>query len=102
MKKILFVSILSLLSTLWVTTDACTNFIVGRKASADGSTIVSYAADSYSLYGFLRYSPAADYPKGAMREVVEWDTGKPLGQIPQVSHTYSVVGNQNEHQAHYR
>ncbi len=98
MKKILFVSIFSLLSTLWVSMDACTNFIVGRKASADGSTIVSYAADSYSLYGFLRYSPATDYPEGAMRDVVDWDTGKPLGQIPQVRHTYSVVGNQNEHQ----
>ena len=58
MKKILFVSVLSLLSTLWVSMDACTNFIVGRKASADGSTIVSYAADSYSLYGLLRYSPS--------------------------------------------
>ena len=77
---------------------ACTNFIVGKAASADGSTIVTYAADSYALYGFLRFSPAADYPKGAMRDVVDWDTGKPLGQIPQVAHTYSVVGNQNEHQ----
>ena len=77
---------------------ACTNFIVGKKASVDGSTIISYAADSYSLYGFLRYAPATDYPEGAMREVMDWDTGKPLGRIPQVRHTYSVVGNQNEHQ----
>lgn len=77
---------------------ACTNFIVGKDASADGSTIISYAADSYSLYGFLRFSPAADHPKGAMREVKDWDTGRPLGQIPQVAHTYSVVGNMNEHQ----
>ncbi len=77
---------------------ACTNFIVGKDASADGSTIISYAADSYSLYGFLHFSPAADYPKGAMREVKDWDSGRPLGQIPQVEHTYSVVGNMNEHQ----
>lgn len=77
---------------------ACTNFIVGKDASADGSTIISYAADSYSLYGFLHFSPAADYPAGAMREVKDWDTGRPLGQIPQVEHTYSVVGNMNEHQ----
>lgn len=78
--------------------EACTNFLVGKDASSDGSTIISYAADSYSLYGFLRFSPAADYPAGAMREVKDWDTGRPLGQIPQVAHTYSVVGNMNEHQ----
>lgn len=78
--------------------EACTNFIVGKDASSDGSTIISYAADSYSLYGFLRFSPAADYPAGTMREVKDWDTGRPLGQIPQVAHTYSVVGNMNEHQ----
>ena len=77
---------------------ACTNFMAGRQATADGSILVSYAADSYSLYGFLRYSPAADYEPGAMREVKDWDTGKPLGQIPQVAHTYSVTGNMNEHQ----
>lgn len=77
---------------------ACTNFIVGKDASADGSTIISYAADSYSLYGILHFSPAADHPQGAMREVKDWDTGRPLGQIPQVAHTYSVVGNMNEHQ----
>jgi dipeptidase len=77
---------------------ACTNFIVGKNASTDGSTIVSYAADSYVLYGFLHHSPAADYPQGAMRVVNDWDTGKPLGEIPQVPHTYSVVGNMNEHQ----
>ena len=77
---------------------ACTNFLVGKDASADGSTMISYAADSYSLYGFLHFSPAADYPEGAMREVRDWDTGRPLGSIPQVRHTYSVVGNMNEHQ----
>lgn len=77
---------------------ACTNFMAGKLATTDGSILVSYAADSYALYGFLRYSPAADYEPGAMRPVNDWDTGKPLGQIPQVSHTYSVVGNMNEHQ----
>ena len=76
----------------------CTNFLVGKAASADGSTMISYAADSYSLYGFLRYAPAADHAEGEMREIRDWDTGKPLGQIPQVKHTYSVVGNMNEHQ----
>lgn len=78
--------------------EACTNFIVGREASADGSTMVSYAADSYALYGFLNYTPAADHPAGAMRAVRDWDTGKPLISIPEVAHTFRVVGNTNEHQ----
>ena len=77
---------------------ACTNFLVGKQASADGSTMISYAADSYGMYGFLHFSPAADWPEGAMREVNDWDTGRPLGAIPQVAHTYKVVGNMNENQ----
>ena len=86
------------LCSAWVAGMACTNFVVGKDASVDGSTMVSYAADSYSLYGFLRHSPAADHPEGAVREVKDWDTGKPLCTIPQVAHTYNVVGNMNEHQ----
>ena len=82
----------------WVTGMACTNFVVGKDASVDGSTMVSYAADSYALYGFLHHAPAADHAPGAMREVKDWDTGKPLCSIPQVAHTYNVVGNMNEHQ----
>ncbi|MBD5230863.1 MAG: dipeptidase [Bacteroidales bacterium] len=77
---------------------ACTNLIATRGATADGSNIVTYAADSHSLYGELYHQPAADHPAGAMRKVVEWDTGKPLGEIPEVAHTYNVVGNMNEHQ----
>lgn len=80
------------------TISACTNFLVGKDASVDGSTMISYAADSYGMYGFLHFSPAADYPEGAVREVYDWDTGRPQGSIPQVAHTYSVVGNMNEHQ----
>lgn len=80
------------------TADACTNFLVGKLASVDGSTMISYAADSYGMFGFLHFAPAADYPEGAMREVKDWDTGRPQGFIPQVAHTYSVVGNMNEHQ----
>ena len=95
MKKIYL--ILALCSA-WVAGMACTNFVVGKDASVDGSTMVSYAADSYSLYGFLRHSPAADHPEGAVREVKDWDTGKPLCTIPQVAHTYNEVGNMNEHQ----
>lgn len=78
--------------------EACTNLIAGRKATADGSVFMTYAADSHNLYGMLTNKPAADHPKGAMRKVVEWDTGKPLGEIPEVAHTYNVVGNINEHQ----
>ena len=95
MKK--FYLILALCSA-WVAGMACTNFLVGKDASVDGSTMVSYAADSYALYGFLHHSPAADYAEGAVREVKDWDTGKPLCTIPQVAHTYNVVGNMNEHQ----
>ena len=77
---------------------ACTNFIVGKQASVDGSTMISYAADSYGMYGFLHYAPAADWPEGSMREVKDWDTGRPQLSIPQVAHTYTVVGNMNENQ----
>ncbi|MDR2917054.1 MAG: C69 family dipeptidase, partial [Tannerella sp.] len=77
---------------------ACTGFLVGKKASVDGSVMISYAADSHTLYGEMYHWPAAVWPKGALLEVVEWDTGKPLGKIPQVEQTYSVVGNMNEYQ----
>ena len=91
-------SLILALCGAWVAGMACTNFLVGKAASVDGSTMVSYAADSYALYGFLHHSPAADYAEGAVREVKDWDTGKPLCTIPQVAHTYNVVGNMNEHQ----
>ena len=86
------------LCSVWVAGMACTNFLVGKDASADGSTMITYAADSYALYGFLHYVPATDHPADAVREVKDWDTGKPLCTIPQVAHTYNVVGNMNEHQ----
>ena len=95
MKKIYL--ILALCSA-WVAGMACTNFLVGKNASVDGSTMITYAADSYALYGFLHYVPATDHSAGAVREVKDWDTGKPLCTIPQVAHTYNVVGNMNEHQ----
>lgn len=76
----------------------CTNFLISKGATVDGSTMITYAADSHTLYGELYYQPAQDYPEGAMRDIYEWDTGKFLGRIPQVPHTYSVVGNMNEYQ----
>jgi len=60
--------------------------------------MISYSADSHTLYGELYYWPARDYPEGAMLDVYEWDTGRYMGKIRQVRHTYSVVGNMNEHQ----
>lgn len=77
---------------------ACTNFLFTKGATKDGSTMVTYAADSHTLYGELYHWPAADWPEGSMLDVYEWDTGKYLGQIPQVAHTYNVIGNMNEHQ----
>lgn len=77
---------------------ACTNFIVGKNASADGSVIVSYSADSYGMFGELYHFPAAVHEKGAMRDIYEWDTGKCLGQIKEAAQTYNVIGNMNEFQ----
>ncbi len=77
---------------------ACTNLIVGKNVSADGSTIISYSADSYSLFGELYHYPAGMHKKGTMMNVYEWDTGKYLGQIEQARQTYNVVGNMNEFQ----
>lgn len=79
-------------------TDACTNLLVGKNASADGSTIISYAADAHILYGDLQHLPAADHKPGTMRQVKDWDTGILHGEIPEAAHTYAVVGNINEHQ----
>ncbi|HQP43971.1 MAG TPA: C69 family dipeptidase, partial [Thermoanaerobaculales bacterium] len=76
---------------------ACTNFLITKGASADGSVMITYAADSHEFYGELSYSPPGVHPPGAMREVIEWDTGKYLGQIRQAPVTYSVVGNMNSH-----
>ena len=91
-------SILILALMLPMAAFACTNFLVGKDASADGSTMISYAADSYGMFGFLHFVPAADHEAGAMREVKDWDMGRPQLSIPEVSHTYTVVGNMNEHQ----
>ena len=77
---------------------SCTNFIISKGATTDSSTMITYSADSHVLYGELYLRPARDYPRGTMLDIYEWDTGKYLGKIKQVTHTYSVVGNINEHQ----
>lgn len=99
-KKLQRVVLLSLLAVIWgiPVSFGCTNFLITKGASIDGSTMITYAADSHTLYGELYYQPAKDYPTGTMRDIYEWDTGKFMGRIPQVPHTYSVVGNMNEFQ----
>lgn len=77
---------------------ACTNFLITKGASADGSVMISYAADAHDFYGELSYIPPGVHPPGTMREVYEWDTGEHLGRIRQAPITYSVVGLMNEHQ----
>ena len=77
---------------------ACTNIIVTRGASADNSNIISYAADSHVLYGELYFHPAAIWKPGTMLDVIDWDSYRPLGSIPQVERTYKTVGNMNEYQ----
>lgn len=77
---------------------ACTSLIAGKKATADGSVIVTYNADAYVLYGELYHTEAADHKKGEMLKVYEWDTNEYRGEIEQVEHTYATVGNINEHQ----
>ena len=97
-RKSFFIGVLSLTAMISVDSNACSNILVTKGASADGSCMVSYAADSHQLYGELYYLKGGFWNKGAMRDVVEWDTGKFLGRIPQASVTYKRVGNMNEHQ----
>ena len=99
MKKSFLTISLTLISVLLINTSfACTNFLITKGASTDGSTMITYAADSHVLYGELYHWPAADYPKGTMLKVYEWDTGEYLCEIEQVEHTYNVIGNINENQ----
>ena len=94
----LLLAIMTVMSLIGTESRACTNVLVTKGASVDGSNLISYAADSHLLFGELYYAPAAVWQKGAMRTIEEWDTGKYLGQIPQVERTYQRVGNMNEHQ----
>ena len=84
-------------ATLPVAGLACTSLIAAKGATTDGSTMITYAADSHTLYGELYNQPAADHPAGAMRKVVDWDSQRLLGEIPEVAHTYATIGNMNEH-----
>ena len=98
MKKFFAVILLGLLAAGLNNSNACTNFIISKGATKDGSVMISYSADSHVLYGELYYWPSRNWPSGTMVDVYEWDTGKYMGKIPQVAHTYSVVGNMNQFQ----
>jgi len=101
MKKLIISSLVAVLSplTLYLSpASACTNYIVGKKASADGSVICSYSADSYGMFQGLVHYPAAKHPKGTMRQVYDWDTNKYGGEILEAEETYNVIGNINEWQ----
>jgi dipeptidase len=97
-KKIFIAVLLTALILPTQVGNSCTNFIITKGASVDGSVMISYTADSYEAYGELYHYPAAVYQNGAWLEIYEWDTGKYLGKIPQASVTYNVIGNMNEHQ----
>lgn len=86
------------LAALPVVGHACTNLIVGKKASADGSVIVSYSADDFGSFGFLRHFPAGRHAAGETYSVYDWETNAYRGEIAQVAETYNVIGNMNEHQ----
>ena len=90
-----FVSMAIMLATVTIA-DACTNLLITKGASKDGSTMVTYSADSHVLYGELYHWKALKYSPGEKLDIYEWDTGKYLGKIAQVPTTYSVVGNMNE------
>lgn len=87
-----------LLGMGWSQVYACTNYLVSKGASADGSTMVSYAADSHIRYGELYFSEATDWPSGSMLTIYDRGTNRTLGQIPQVAHTYRTIGFMNEYQ----
>ena len=97
MKRFLFIAMAVVMGLVSSPSRACTNFIITRGASTDGSILVTYAADSHQLYGELYQHRAAKYKAGTMMPVYEWDTGKYLGDIPQVNQTYSTLSTMNEH-----
>ena len=78
--------------------EACSNFIVGKKASVDGSVMCSYSADDYGMFQYLCHYPAAKHAKGEMRKIFDWDSNRYHGEIPEAAETYNVIGNINEWQ----
>ncbi len=98
MRNLILTFSIILIAAIGFQANACTNYLITKGASVDGSTMISYAADSHVLYGELYHWPAQKWPEGSMMDIYEWDTGKFLGKIEQAPETYNVVGNMNEHQ----
>lgn len=92
------ISILSLLLSAATGAMACTNLIVGKKASVDGSVMCTYSCDDYGMFIKLQTYPAGKHAKGEMRKIYNWENGKYMGEIPEAAETYNVVGNINEYQ----
>lgn len=90
--------IFSIFLLIGVKVFSCTNFIVGKKASADGSVFCTYNADDYGMFIGLAHYPAGKHTKGEMRDIIDWDTHKYHGKIPEAPETYNVIGNMNEYQ----
>ena len=97
-RKLVYTLTLVVIAFTAKTTLACTNLLVTKGASSDGSTFITYNADSHVLYGELYYWPAGKHQKGSLLDIYEWDTGTLLGKIKQAPYTYKVVGNMNENQ----
>ena len=97
-KRLKDIALAALISASAMEASACTNLIVGKKASVDGSVLVSYNADDYGMFGHLCHYPAGMYKKGEMRKIFDWDTGEYHGEIPEAPVTYNVIGNINEFQ----
>lgn len=95
MKKLFMMALMSVAS---VASFACTNFIVGKNASTDGSVICTYNADDYGMYANLCHYPAAKHAKGEMRKIFDWDSHVYHGEIAEAAETYNVIGNMNEWQ----
>ncbi len=97
MKRGIFAATVAALALGGAEAIACTSLIATPGATANGSSMITYAADSHVLYGELYNQPSADHSEGAVRQVIEWDTHRHLGEIPEVAHTYATIGNMNEH-----
>ena len=97
-KQIKTFALAAIMSASAMEASACTNLIVGKKASVDGSVLVSYNADDYGIFGHLCHYPAGTHKKGEMRKIFDWDTGEYHGEIPEAPVTYNVIGNINEFQ----
>ena len=94
MKRTIFI----LVALMAMKAMACTNLIVGKAASADGSVMITYSADDYGSYGYLHFYPAGHHAKGTMRPLYDYETNNYLGEIPEAEYTYNVIGQINEHQ----